>query len=177
MNLLGRSFTKNRNTERPRVRFPPSPNSLHEETEYGSPSWLNRSIKYVYSHNNYVDYMPNITLVVSEELRRDMEKHPSIKWSSAVRNIIEQKLADFKELEKLAEKEQVYHKGLEAHRKEGIEEHGKNTQRRFSMRVTVDANILFACLIKDSTTRRLVLNLHLHFLPQNFSRMNWQPTS
>lgn len=48
--------------------------------------------------------MPNITLVVSEELRRDMEKHPSIKWSSAVRNIIEQKLADFKELEKLAEK-------------------------------------------------------------------------
>jgi tRNA C32,U32 (ribose-2'-O)-methylase TrmJ len=48
--------------------------------------------------------MPNITLVVSEELRRDMEKHPSIKWSSAVRNIIEQKLADFEELEKLAEK-------------------------------------------------------------------------
>ncbi len=48
--------------------------------------------------------MPNITLVISEELRKEMERHSSIKWSSAVRNIIEQKLADFDELENLARK-------------------------------------------------------------------------
>ncbi len=48
--------------------------------------------------------MPNITLVISEELKKEMERHSSIKWSSAVRNILEQKLADFDELENLARK-------------------------------------------------------------------------
>ena len=36
------------------------------------------------------------------------------------------------------------------------------------MRVTVDANILFACLIKDSTTRRLVLNPTLTLFAPEF---------
>ncbi len=36
------------------------------------------------------------------------------------------------------------------------------------MRVTVDANILFACLIKDSTTRRLVLNPTLTLFAPGF---------
>lgn len=46
--------------------------------------------------------MPNITLVISEELKIEMEKHSSVKWSAAVRNIIEQKLRDFTDAEKLA---------------------------------------------------------------------------
>ena len=72
--------------------------------------------------------MPNITLVVSEELRRDMEKHPSIKWSNAVRNIIEQKLADFEELEKLAEKSKFTMKDwklIEKKVSKSMEEHAK----------------------------------------------------
>jgi hypothetical protein len=48
--------------------------------------------------------MPNITLAISEELKNEMEKHSSVKWSSAVRNIIEQKLTDFAEAEKIAKK-------------------------------------------------------------------------
>lgn len=36
------------------------------------------------------------------------------------------------------------------------------------MRVTVDANILFACLIKDSATRRLVLNPTLTLFAPEF---------
>ena len=48
--------------------------------------------------------MPNITLVISEELKRAMKQHPSVKWSNAVRNIIEQKLEDFREAESLAKK-------------------------------------------------------------------------
>ena len=36
------------------------------------------------------------------------------------------------------------------------------------MRVTVDANILFACLIKDSATRRLVLNPTLTLFTPEF---------
>jgi hypothetical protein len=46
--------------------------------------------------------MPNITLVISEELKTEMDKHSSVKWSAAVRNIIEQKLMGFAEAEKLA---------------------------------------------------------------------------
>jgi hypothetical protein len=48
--------------------------------------------------------MPNLTLAISEELKLEMEEHSSVKWSSAVRNIIEQKLADFEESEELAKK-------------------------------------------------------------------------
>ena len=45
-------------------------------------------IEYVYSHNSYVIYMPNITLSISEELKKEMEKYSSVKWSSAVRNVM-----------------------------------------------------------------------------------------
>lgn len=48
--------------------------------------------------------MPNITLVINEELKRQMKKHSSIKWSSVVRNIIEQKLRDFAEADRIAKK-------------------------------------------------------------------------
>lgn len=48
--------------------------------------------------------MPNLTLVISERLKLEMDKHPSVKWSSAVRTIIEQKLADFAEVEEIAKK-------------------------------------------------------------------------
>lgn len=48
--------------------------------------------------------MPNLTLAISEELKREMDSHSSVKWSAAVRSIIEQKLEDFAEAEKLAKK-------------------------------------------------------------------------
>jgi hypothetical protein len=51
--------------------------------------------------------MPNITLSISEELKREMEKHSSVKWSSAVRNVIEQKIADFEEAESIAKKSRL----------------------------------------------------------------------
>lgn len=48
--------------------------------------------------------MPNITLSISEELKKEMEKYSSIRWSSAVRNVIEQKIMDFEEAERIAKK-------------------------------------------------------------------------
>ena len=51
--------------------------------------------------------MPNITLSISEELKKDMEKYSSVKWSSAVRNVIEQKIADFEEAESIAKKSRL----------------------------------------------------------------------
>jgi len=33
-----------------------------------------------------------------------MEKHSSVKWSSAVRSVIERKLADFEEADRIAKK-------------------------------------------------------------------------
>lgn len=44
----------------------------------------------------------------------------------------------------------------------------QSTQRRFLVKVTVDANILFASLIKDSTTRRLLFNPALTLFAPEF---------
>lgn len=48
--------------------------------------------------------MPNVTLSFSTETKRKMTAHPHVRWSSVVRSIIEQKLADFEEAERLAKK-------------------------------------------------------------------------
>lgn len=40
--------------------------------------------------------------------------------------------------------------------------------RHFSMRVTVDANVLFSCLIKDSQTRKLFFNPELMIFAPEF---------
>ena len=56
--------------------------------------------------------MPNITLVISEELKQKMDKHSSIKWSAAVRNLIEQKLADFEDAERIARKSRLSMKDI-----------------------------------------------------------------
>ena len=51
--------------------------------------------------------MPNITLSISEELKREMKKYSSVKWSSAVRNVIKQKIADFEEAEMITKKSRL----------------------------------------------------------------------
>jgi hypothetical protein len=51
--------------------------------------------------------MPNITLSISEELKKEMKKHPSVNWSYAFRNAIEQKIVDFEEAEKIARKSRL----------------------------------------------------------------------
>ena len=48
--------------------------------------------------------MPNMTLSFSTEFKRKMDAHPHVRWSAVVRSIIEQKLADFEEAERLAKK-------------------------------------------------------------------------
>jgi hypothetical protein len=51
--------------------------------------------------------MPNITLSISEETKRKLEEHPSIKWSNVVRSVIERKLWEFEEAERLAKKSRL----------------------------------------------------------------------
>jgi len=57
--------------------------------------------------------MPNITLSVSEELRRKMKQHPDVRWSNAIRVMIERKLRDFEEAERLASKSKLTEKDVE----------------------------------------------------------------
>ncbi len=51
--------------------------------------------------------MPNLTLVIDKETRDRMKRHSSVKWSDAVRTIIEKKLEDFEEAERLAQKSKL----------------------------------------------------------------------
>lgn len=60
--------------------------------------------KYVRPHIRYVVIMPNMTLSFPPETKRRMDAHPHVKWSNAVRTIIEQKLNDFEEAERLSKK-------------------------------------------------------------------------
>ncbi|MBI5036081.1 hypothetical protein HZC09_01940 [Candidatus Micrarchaeota archaeon] len=46
--------------------------------------------------------MANITLFVPDELKKRMAEHEHLRWSSVIRSIIEQRLADFEEAEELA---------------------------------------------------------------------------
>ncbi len=51
--------------------------------------------------------MANITLYVPDELKKRMDEHKEMRWSMAIRSIIEQKLDDFEEVERLAQKSRL----------------------------------------------------------------------
>lgn len=72
--------------------------------------------------------MPNITLSVAQETKSKMEKHPEVRWSNAVRAIIEKKLEAFEEAERLAGKSWLTEKDIEALSEKvskGIAKHAK----------------------------------------------------
>jgi single-stranded DNA-specific DHH superfamily exonuclease len=56
--------------------------------------------------------MVNLTLSIPAETKARMDKHTEIKWSNAIRNLIEQKLNDFEEAEALANKLDLSEKDL-----------------------------------------------------------------
>ena len=58
--------------------------------------------------------MPNMTLSVTDVMKRRMRAHPSVKWSNVVRSVIERKLDDFEEAEMLAKKSRLSMADFEA---------------------------------------------------------------
>ena len=58
--------------------------------------------------------MPNITLSITEEMKNKMDKHSELRWSNAVRSIIDRKLRDFEEAEKIASKSRLAEKDIKA---------------------------------------------------------------
>ena len=56
------------------------------------------------AHNYYGDFVPNITLSIPTEIKVRMDKYPEIRWSNSIRTLIEKKLNDFEEAEKVAKK-------------------------------------------------------------------------
>ncbi len=57
-------------------------------------------------------FMPNVTLSFSDETKKRMRRHPEIKWSSVVRSVIERKLDDFEQAERLAGKSALSEKDV-----------------------------------------------------------------
>ncbi|MFH1587861.1 MAG: hypothetical protein ABIA76_00805 [Candidatus Diapherotrites archaeon] len=57
--------------------------------------------------------MPNITLSATDEMKERMGRHPEVRWSNAVRIIIEKKLNDFEKAERLANKINLSEKDVE----------------------------------------------------------------
>ena len=56
--------------------------------------------------------MRNITLSITDETKGKMERHPEVRWSNAVRVIIERKLHDFEVAEALAQKSRLTEKDV-----------------------------------------------------------------
>ena len=57
--------------------------------------------------------MPNITISVTDEIKEEMCRHSAIRWSNAVRAVIEAKLRDFADAERLAQKSSLTEKDVE----------------------------------------------------------------
>jgi len=58
--------------------------------------------------------MPNLTLSITDEMKDDMKKHPEVRWSNAVRVMIERKLRQFELAEKLSQKSRLTEKDVVA---------------------------------------------------------------
>ncbi len=72
--------------------------------------------------------MANITLFVPDELKERMNEHPEMRWSRAIRSIIERTLDDFEEAEKLARKSKLTKEGVERLSAEVNAEAGKHAE-------------------------------------------------
>ena len=52
-------------------------------------------------------HMANITLYIPDELKQKMDKHKEMRWSMAIRSIIEEKLEKLERTNKLASKSEL----------------------------------------------------------------------
>jgi len=57
--------------------------------------------------------MPNLTLSIPNDTKKRMAAHASVRWSNVVRTIIERKLDDFEEAERLAQKSRLTRKDVD----------------------------------------------------------------
>ena len=57
--------------------------------------------------------MPNLTLAISGQTKKNMEKYHKVRWSKVVRTIIERKIEDFEIAEKLVKKSKLSEKDAE----------------------------------------------------------------
>lgn len=73
--------------------------------------------------------MPNITISVTKETRRRMKEHPEVRWSNVVRTIIERKLLDFVEAERLAQKSSLTEKDVEMLSKKAAKGFARHAKR------------------------------------------------
>ncbi len=55
-------------------------------------------------------HMANITLYIPDDLKRKMDEHKEMRWSMAIRTIIEQKLGELEEFERLVKKSRLTEK-------------------------------------------------------------------
>ncbi len=51
--------------------------------------------------------MTNITLFIPDELKKRMDEHSEMRWSRAIRSMIEQRLNDLEEFEQLVKKSKL----------------------------------------------------------------------
>ena len=70
-----------------------------------------------------------MTLFVPDDLKKRMARRRDVKWSNAVRTVLEQKLDDFEEAERLAAKSSLTEKGVKRLAKKTDEAMGRHAQK------------------------------------------------
>ncbi len=58
-------------------------------------------------------FMPNVTVFVSDDLKREMDENPVINWSEVARRAFAQQLRDLKLLEEITSKSKATDKDVE----------------------------------------------------------------
>ncbi|GEM_PF-788445 len=73
--------------------------------------------------------MANVTLFVPDQLKKRMDAHVHIRWSRVMRSIIEQKLDDFEDVDRLAQNSQLTEKDVRELSAKVDEAMGKHAKR------------------------------------------------
>ncbi|MBI4399235.1 hypothetical protein HY570_00660 [Candidatus Micrarchaeota archaeon] len=73
--------------------------------------------------------MANLTISVSDDLKKRMAQLDYVNWSSVIRSLIEKKLEDFALVERLAKKSRLGEKDLDAIMKRVKHDYGKEGKR------------------------------------------------
>ena len=59
------------------------------------------------------NFMANITLAIPDDLHKRLKAHSEIRWSDVIRKMLENRLNDFEEMEKIVSKSKLTQKDVD----------------------------------------------------------------
>ena len=107
--------------------------------------------------------MPNMTLSIPEEIHEAMKKHKEIRWSEIARNSIMEHVKKLEIMDKITSKSRLTMKDVMEIDKKIKSSMAKELRLKWIMNIIIDSNVIMSALIKDSITRKIILESKNNF--------------